>query len=452
MAPPSEQISVKECIAYGVGDTATNLVWRTLMVFLGFFYTDVFGISAAAVGTLMLVSRFGDGLSDLFMGVVADRTQTRWGKFRPWILWMAIPFGVMTVLTFTTPDLGSSGKLIYAYLTYNGLILVFTASNVPYSALMGVMSPDPAQRTRIASYRFVGAFVGALLTQGLNESLVNSFGQGDDTVGYRWTMILFAVIAVALFLWTFAGTKERVAPQPSEPLQLKRDLGDLFRNRAWWILFAIGLCFVGVMSLKQGATLYYFTYFLEAKPLAATYLVVGTVGALIGAALTGRFVAMWGRKTVMIGSFAILGLSSFAMYTVGREAATTVFALGFVTEFASGPIVTLFFAMLADAADFSEWKTGRRATGLVYSAGSLSFKFGSGVGGGLIGYVLASYGYEANATQSPEALEGIRLLMSVLPAAGAVVGITAFWFYPISERLLDEIKEALAEKRKVHPD
>lgn len=417
------------------------------MVFLGFFYTDVFGLSAAAVGTLMLVSRFGDGLSDLLMGIVADRTQTRWGKFRPWILWMAIPFGVMTVLTFTTPDLGSTGKLIYAYITYNGLILVFTASNVPYSALMGVMTPDPAQRTRIASYRFVGAFVGALLTQGLNESLVSSFGQGDDTVGYRWTMILFAIIAVSLFLWTFFGTKERVSPQPSQPLQLKRDLGDLMCNRAWWVLFGIGLCFVAIMSLKQGATLYYFTYFLEAKSLAATYLVVGTVGALIGAALTGKMVAWWGRKALVLGAFTVMGLASLAMYFVGRDSPTAVFVLGFLVEVASGPIVTLFFAMLADAADFSEWKNGRRATGLVYSAGSLSFKFGSGVGGGLIGYTLASSGYVANAAQSIEALDGIKLLMSVLPAAGCGLGIVAILLYPISDQRLEAIKSELATLR-----
>ena len=170
MTEESQRIPVAEKIAYGLGDTATNLVWRTLMVFLGFFYTDVFGLPSAAVGTLMLVSRFGDGISDLLMGAIADRTTTRWGKFRPWILWMAIPFGVMAVLTFTTPNLGDTGKLLYAYITYNGLILVFTASNVPYSAMTGVMSADPGERTKLSSYRFVGAFAGALLTQGLNRS------------------------------------------------------------------------------------------------------------------------------------------------------------------------------------------------------------------------------------------------------------------------------------------
>lgn len=447
MSEQSQRIPVAEKIAYGLGDTATNLVWRTLMVFLGFFYTDVFGLPAAAVGTLMLLSRFGDGISDLLMGAIADRTQTRWGKFRPWILWMAIPFGVMSVLTFTTPDLGDSGKLIYAYLTYNGLILVFTASNVPYSAMTGVMSADPAERTKLSSYRFVGAFAGALLTQGLNESLVGWFGQGDDTVGYRYTMILFAVLAVGLFLVTFAMTKERVKALPREKINLRQDLGDLLKNRAWLVLFAVGLCFVTLTTLKQGATMYYFTYFLGAKSLAAGYMIFGTVGALIGAAITGKLTERWGRKRVMLISFAVAGLSSLAMYMVGPGQTEWVFGLGFITEFATGPIVTLFFAMLADAADYSEWKTARRATGLFYSAGTLSFKFGSGVGGGLIGWVLGSYGYAANAEQTADSLYAIKLLMSVLPAVGAALGMAAFLFYPISEKLLGEIKAALAERR-----
>ncbi|WP_221029949.1 MFS transporter [Actomonas aquatica] len=441
-------LRVRECVAYGLGDTATNLVWRTLMVFLGFFYTDVFGLSAAAVGTLLLVSRFSDGLSDVVMGVIADRTETRWGKFRPWILWTAVPFGVLTVLTFTTPDLGDTGKLVYAYLTYNALILVFTASNVPYSAMTGVMSADPGERTRLSSYRFVGAFGGALLTQGLNEPLVRWFGGGDATEGYRWTMVLFATVAVGFFLVTFAMTKERVkAVATREPLQLRRDVADLLRNRPWLVLFALGLCFVTITTLKQGSTMYYFTYFLNSKALAGSYMVVGTVGALVGAALTGRLVKWWGRRRVVLGALAIMGLSCAAMYAVGREGTALVFGLGLITEAASGPVVTLFFSMLADAADFSEWKHRRRATGLVYSAGSLSFKFGSGVGGGLTGLVLASSGYAANLEQTPSALWGIKALMSVLPAVGCLVAFAAFWFYPLTDRKFAEIQAELAERR-----
>ena len=443
MPHTSQRIPIGERIAYGLGDTATNLVWRTLMVFLGFFYTDVFGLPAAAVGTLMLLSRFGDGLSDVFMGMVADRTQTRWGKFRPWILWMALPFGILTVLTFTTPDLGMTGKLVYAYITYNGLLLVFTASNIPYSAMTGVMSADSVQRTLLSSYRFVGAFLGALLTQGLNDVLVSRFGGGDPVVGYRYTMILFAVVAVVLFLITFAGTKERVTAPPREGIQIKDDFRDLFRNRAWLVLFGAGLSFVTLTTLKQGSTMYYFIYYMDAKSLAAAYMIVGTLGAMFGASLTGVLTSRWDARWVMKICFALAGLSCLAMYWVRGEDTVLIFALGFLMEMATGPIVTLFFAMLADAADFSEWKTHRRATGLVYSAGTLSMKFGSGVGGALIGWILASHGYVANAAQSAEALAGIRFLMSVGPTIAACAGFAIFSFYPITPALLLRIREAL---------
>jgi GPH family glycoside/pentoside/hexuronide:cation symporter len=443
MEPSQPRIPVGERIAYGLGDTATNLVWRTLMVFLGFFYTDVFGLPAAAVGTLMLLSRFGDGISDVVIGVLADRTQTRWGKFRPWILWMALPFGILTVLTFTTPDLGPTGKLVYAYITYNALLIVFTASNIPYSAMTGVMSSDPLQRTLLSSYRFVGAFLGALLTQGLNDILVQRFGGGDDVIGYKYTMMLFAGVAVVLFLITFAGTKERVEAPPRQKGQMRKDFLDLFHNRAWLILFGVGLTLVTLTTLKQGSTMYYFIYYMDAKSLAAAYMIVGTLGAMLGAALTGLMTRQWGNRRVIQASFILAGVSSLAMFGVQGDDIYLIFILGFLTEFATGPIITLFFSMLADAADYSEWKTHRRATGLIYSAGTVSIKFGSGIGGAVTWWILALTGYVANETQSAEALGGIRFLMSIGPALAAVVGLALFYFYPIGPTLLREIREAL---------
>ena len=274
------------------------------------------------------------------------------------------------------------------------------------------------------------------------------FGGGDDTVGYRWTMVSFAIVAAILFFVTFAMTKERVVAKPRPKLQLKEDILDLFGNRAWLTLFTVGLSFVTLTTLKQGATMYYFTYFLDAKALAAAYMVVGTIGALIGAALTGTLTERFGRKKVMLSSLALVGLSSLAMYWCGNKDTTAVFVLGFITEFGTGPIITLFFAMLADCADFSEWKTNRRATGLVYSAGTLSIKFGSGIGAALIGWVLASHGYAANTVQSADSLSAIRMLISTLPAAGAVVAAIAFMFYPLSDKLLREVKEALEKRRE----
>jgi GPH family glycoside/pentoside/hexuronide:cation symporter len=443
-----EKLPVREKIAYGLGDTAANLVWRTLMVFLPFFYTDVFGLSAAAVGTLLLVSRYGDGITDFIVGILADRGNTRWGKFRPWILFTAVPFGVLTVMTFTTPELGPTGKLIYAYVTYNALLIVFTANNVPYSALTGVISHSPQERTILTSYRFFFAFFGAILVQGFNTKLVGYFGQGDDVAGYRATMMLFAVVAVVLFIITFLGTKERVVTPKRNKLELKADLKDLLKNKPWMILFCVGLSFVTLTTLKQSVTMYYFSYYIGNISMAAVFMVISTLAALVGAVLAGPMSVRIGKKRLMRYSFILAGVSSAALYIAQPTDIILIFALSMLTEFATGPIVVLFFAMLADAADYSEWKNHRRATGLVYSAGTLSLKFGTGVGGALTGWTLTVVGYTANVAQTPESLMGIRLLISVIPAAAALLGLIAFHFYPIDEEMLDSIKNTLKSRHQ----
>lgn len=444
------RVGVWEKVAYGLGDTATNLVWRTLMVFLPIFYTDVFGLSAAAVGTLLLICRYWDGITDFLMGLIADRTNTRWGKFRPWILWSTIPFGITTVLTFTAVDVAEPWKLVYAYATYSALILAYTANNVPYSALTGVLSTDPAERTSISSYRFFFAFFGGLLTQGLNIPLVSLFGRGDDVAGYTWTMTLFAVVAVILLFITFASTRERVVPVVSEPGSLRSDVKLLLRNRPWLILFAIGLLFVTMTSLKQGVTMYYFKYYVGDTFLATSFMVTGLIAAMIGAAMTHRFAQLLGRKMLMQVCFGTALVSSALLYGVGAQEIMLMYVLSAVTEFATGPIVTLFFAMLGDAADWAEWKHSRRMTGLVYSAGTLSMKFGTGVAGALIGWILMAFGYVANVGQTGEALNGIRLLISVFPAAAAGLAISVFAFYPLGDALLARISEDLGQRRKAN--
>ncbi len=443
-----EKLSVVEKVGYGLGDTATNLVWRTLMVFLPIFYTDVFGITAAAVGTLLLVCRFWDGITDFIMGLIADRTETRWGKFRPWILWMAVPFGIMTILTFTTPNLSITGKLIYAYVTYSGLIVVFTASNVPYSALMGVMSPDPVERTSLSSYRFFFAFLGGLITQGLNIYLVEFFGHGNQMLGYKYTMMLFAVLSVLFFLITFLTTKERVKPPKNQNASLKQDFSDLIHNRPWIILFFLGVFFVTMTTLKQGVTMYYFKYYVGKVHLATGFMVTGLLAAMLGAALTERFTRILGRLGTMKASLLLAFFSSTLLFFPRAEDTVAIFTLSLLTEFSTGPIVTLFFAMLADSADYSEWRTNRRATGLVFSAGTLSLKFGTGIAGALIGWMLMIFGYAANGIQTAHTLLGIRLLISILPAVVALLALGVFAFYTIDDSLLKIIRVEL-ENRKL---
>lgn len=449
MSDTAPRISLLEKVGYGLGDTATNLVWRTLMVFLPIFYTDVFGLSAAAVGTLLLVCRYWDGITDFLMGLLADRTRTRWGKFRPWILWTAVPFGIMTVLTFTAVPLEEPWKLVYAYATYSGLILVFTANNVPYSALTGVLTPDPVERTTISSYRFFFAFFGGLLTQGLNIPLVQAFGGGDEVKGYTLTMILFAAVSVLLLFVTFATTRERVQPVIERSVSLRSDIRLLFANKPWLVLFAVGLLFVTMTTLKQSVTMFYFKYSVGDTGLAAAFMVSGLLAAMVGAALTPRLSAVLGRRVLMNACFVLALVTSLLLYWLPPRETIALFVLSGLTEFATGPIVALFFAMLGDAADFAEWHQRRRMTGLVYSAGTLSIKFGTGVAGALTGWVLTAFGYVANAVQTPEALTGIVVLISVLPAAAAALALAAFHFYPIDDQLLSRIQADLMARKGI---
>jgi GPH family glycoside/pentoside/hexuronide:cation symporter len=441
------RISIGEKVGYGLGDTAANLVWRTLMVFLPIFYTDVFGLSAAAVGTLLLVCRYWDGITDFIMGLIADRTSTKWGKYRPWILWTALPFGITTILTFTTPDLSYTGKLVYAYLTYSALIIIYTANNIPYAALMGVMSAEPEERTSLSSYRFIFAFLGGLITQGLNIYLVEFFGNGDKVKGYKYTMTLFAVMSIIFFLITFLSTKERIKTAPREKSSLKADIKDLFKNRPWIVLFFFGILYVAYTTLKYSTLMYYFTYYVGNVKLATAYMIIGLLAAMIGVSTT-RIVTHWWGKKMVVNIFMILGLiTSVLFYFCTPNTIVLIFVLGSLSEFLAAPVVALFFSMLADTADYSEWKNGRRATGLVFSAGTVAMKFGSGIAGAVTGGTLMVFGYVANTVQTPESLFGIRLLMSLLPALAALAIIILFQFYRIDENLLKQIEGDLIKQR-----
>jgi GPH family glycoside/pentoside/hexuronide:cation symporter len=441
------RISIGEKVGYGLGDTAANLVWRTLMVFLPIFYTDVFGLSAAAVGTLLLVCRYWDGITDFIMGLIADRTSTKWGKYRPWILWTALPFGITTILTFTTPDLSYSGKLVYAYLTYSALIIIYTANNIPYAALMGVMSSEPEERTSLSSYRFIFAFLGGLITQGLNIYLVEFFGNGDKVKGYKYTMTLFAVMSIIFFLITFLSTKERIKAAPKKKSSLKADIKDLFKNKPWIVLFFFGILYVAYTTLKYSTLMYYFTYYVGNVKLATAYMIIGLLAAMIGASTT-RFVTHWWGKKMVVNMFMILGfITSILFYFCTPNTILLIFVLGTLGEFFAAPVVTLFFSMLADTADYSEWKNGRRATGLVFSAGTVAMKFGSGIAGAATGWILMTFGYVANTIQTAEALLGIRLLMSLFPALTALAIILLFQFYRIDENLLKQIEGDLIKQR-----
>ncbi len=443
-----EKLGIGEKIGYALGDTSANIAWRALTTFLFVFYTDVFGISAAAAGLLLLITRLSDGVTDVVMGMIADRTETKYGKFRPWILWTAVPFGVMLVLTFSTPDFGPTGKLVWAYATYILLTLLYTANNVPYSALMGVMTSDPQERTSLSGFRFAGAYFGGIIAQGLLIYLVLWLGQGDENVGYQKSMYVMAAMMVGFLMITFFTTKERVKTPKKEKSSIANDLKDLVTNKPWLILLIVGFLFVTFNSIKQGITVIYFKRYIGSEMLAASYMVILLVASMIAALVTTPLARYFGKRNLFIIVMIFSGITTGLLYFAGPEDVTLVFVLGTLAEFGAGIMPVLFFAMLGDSADYSEYHHGRRATGLIYSAGTFAMKFGGGVAGAVIGFILGSYGYVGtDETTMAGAIPGVKLLMSWVPGIFMVLAVVAMIIYPLTPSKMNEIEAELELKR-----
>lgn len=447
MSIESVKIPVKEKIGYGLGDTASNFFFQMFVNFLLFFYTDVFGIPAAAAGTMFLLTRIWDTINDPIMGVIADRTETKWGKFRPYLIWIVIPFAIIGVLTFTTPNLSVTGKIIYAYITYTLMMMAYTAINIPYSALMGVISPNSLERTSLSSYRFVLAFVGAFVVQGLTLPLVGFFGKGDQAKGFQFTMILYSILAVILFLITFATTKERVHPPKDQKTSLKNDLKDLIHNQPWIVLFFLGIFALSYVSIRSGSIMYYFKYYLGRESLASAFMVSGTVGVIIGVMLTEYLSKKFGKRNLYMILMGATSILTILFYFIQADQIFLIFAMNILISLIIGPTVPLIWAMYADTADYSEWKYGRRATGLVFSAATFAQKFGWTIGGALAGWLLAYFGFKANMVQSVSTQDGIRLMMSIIPAIGSILATIAAIFYKIDEPLMKRIEMELAERK-----
>ena len=449
MNTQKQTISIKEKIGYGVGDTASCLYFQTFSMFLMYFYTDTFGISAAAVGTMFLATRIWDTFNDPIMGMIADRTNSRWGKFRPWILWMIIPYAISGVLLFITPNISLIGKLVYAYITYTLVTMTYTAINIPYGALMGVMSSNPDQRTQLSSFRFLGAFSGNIIIQGSLIYLVTFFGQGNRQIGYPLAMGFFALVASGLWLYTFLSTRERIQPPKDQQTKIKQDLHDLIKNRPWLILCIMGVLTLIWVSLRNGAMMYYFNYYVGDEKKAAPFLVVGTIFSLAGVSSTTFIARLVGGKKK---AFIVLSLANAALTGIFFLAKPTDFWLMYSSHilgsFVGGPLMPLTWSMFADTADYAEWKFNRRATGLIFSAGTFSQKMGWTVGGAIAGWVLAAFHYQPNVAQTEEALVGIRLMMSILPAIGSLLVVGASFFYNLTERKLEVIEAELIERRK----
>ena len=461
MENSATKVTLKEKIGYGLGDAASSIFWKLFGMYLLFFYTDVFGMPAAAVGTMFLITRIWDSLVDPVVGILADRTRTRWGRFRPFILWFAVPFGVLGILTFTTPDFGMTGKIVWAYVTYTLMMMVYSTVNVPYASLLGVISPDPDTRTELSSYRMIFAFLGSILVLTFIEPLVHYFSRfGGQAAGWQYAVTLFAIITVLFFFCTFRWTRERVIPVRMEKNSLKEDVSDLYRNRPWWILFAAGGGALIFNSIRDGAAAYYFKYYVEAArsetglgftglsfSLTTLYLVLGQAANILGIILVVPVSKRIGRKMAYLWAMAGAAVLSVLFFFAGPNDVWMMMGLQVLISMCAGSIFPLLWSMYADTADWSEVNTGRRATGLIFSASSMSQKLGWTFGGAVTGWLLAYFGFEANTTQTPEALNGIRMMLSLLPAASAVLGVVFISIYPLSEKKINEIQNKLKKLR-----
>jgi GPH family glycoside/pentoside/hexuronide:cation symporter len=449
MTTDSSRLSAKEKLGYGLGDTASHFVWDMVGFWILIFYTDTFGISAAAAGTIMLIARFWDMASDPLMGVISDRTRTRWGKFRPYILWMAVPYGVLAVLAFSTPDLGQTGKVIYAAVTYLLLMTAYTAINLPYSSLGAVMTSDSYERTSLNTYRFICAFIGQLIVSGLALTLAHTFGGGDSARGYRLTVTLFAVIAFVLFLITFFTTKERIQPPRSQQDSLKQDLRILFRNRPWIILATVGIISFVMFALQNLSMAFYFKYYVGREESVQLFNVVGSVALIVALPISKPLAERFGKRNVFIGSSILSGTFFSLLYLPGADSVGWLYTLNVLGKMAYAPAVPLLWTMIADAADYGEWTSGRRATGLFFSAATFAQKGGWGIGGALAGWLLAGFGYvEQAAQQTALAITGIKLLISVFPGLLYISCAFVLIFYTIDQATCDTMKRELDERRE----
>jgi glycoside/pentoside/hexuronide:cation symporter, GPH family len=459
------RLTFREKAGYSLGDMASNIYFQIFIAFLPIFYTDVFGISAAAVGTMLLVTRIWDAVNDPLMGMIADRTHSRWGKFRPYIAGMCVPFAVIGVLTFTTPDLSDSAKLIYAYVTYVLLGMLYTAVNVPYSALMGVITPSSAERTQVSSFRFVAAFGGQLIVSSFTLGLVLWLGGGSEQLGWSLTMVLYGGLVVVLLLGTFHLTRERVQPPSEQRIRIRDDLKDLTRNLPWLLIGAATIFQLTYIVMRASSIPYYFRYYIGERPftllgydmnltyegLTSAFLTTGTMATLAGALLAGVLASRIDKKQVYSLSLIASAALACPFFFLGPEDIVWMFLLIVIGSLFLGFVSVLQWAIYTDCADYGEWKFGRRATGLIMAASLFALKTGLALGGAAVGWILATYGFVPLVEQTDEALTGIRLLMSFYPALFGFIGGLIMLFYPLKSKLMVQIESDLAARRGSDP-
>ncbi|NHZ41934.1 MFS transporter [Massilia sp. CCM 8693] len=444
MATP---LPLREKISYGLADMGFNFYWANIATFLMMFYTDVYGISAAAAASMMFVIKIVNAFTDPLIGAVADRTSTRFGKFRPYLVWMALPLAGAGVLTYTTPHLGADGKLAWAYGTYLLMMVCYTCINIPYNALSGVMSAEPQERSTINGLRFIFAFAGSMLVTAATPAMVGWLGGGDEQRGWQLTMLAWGVLASLLFAATFFNTRERIAPPPRQQTRVRDDLRDLAGNRPWMVLFFLALIIMVSITLRTTTAAYYFKYVVVRPELLASFLPAYMAAAAAGAALTPVMTRFVDKKTLMMVLMSLTALLSAAFFFVGPEQITAMYALQIALGLVLGPKSPLAFSMYADTADYNEWRNGRRATAMTFAAATFSQKLGTALAVAVIGMVFTQLGYVPNAAQSSGSQAGIVWLMSIIPAVFALLAVAVMFFYNLDSGKLRQIQADLSARK-----
>jgi glycoside/pentoside/hexuronide:cation symporter, GPH family len=443
-----QTLSFAEKLGYSLGDLAANFVFQAMLALQLDFYTHTFGLSPAQAGTMFLVVGLSVAFLNPVMGVIADRTSTKWGKFRPWLLWTALPFGVICVLAFTTPNFSPGAKLIYAWVVYILLRVVYTVNNVPYASLNAVMTSDPDERTSISTYRQIAANSAGFIIASLAIPMVRFFGHGNDAVGYQLTMGLLSVLSIIFFIVAFATTRERIQPNPQQKSSLTQDLSDLFSNGPFIVLFMATLFYFAAIVVRGSVMLPYFRFVSGNVNLFSWFNGFGLASLLIGVACSTAVSKRLGKRVLFIVSMTLAGVFSAALLVIPSTATVVIIGTEVLRQFAFGLSGPLIWSMMGDVADYGEWKTGRRASGTVTSAVVFALWAGLALGGAIAGWLLSGYGFVSQAdVQTPRAQSGILLTASVYAGMAFVAAAVSMFFYPINREKNQQIADELTARR-----
>lgn len=441
----ANKLSAKEKLGYGLGDTASNIVFQVVANFMLIFYTDVFGISAAAAGTLLLVVRIFDAVTDPLMGGIADRTRSRFGSYRPYLLYLAVPYGIVAIMAFYVPDFSEGGKLVYAYISYAAMMFLYTCINIPYAALGGVLTSDTKERASLQSYRFSMAMTGLILVVAGMPLMVDWFGQGDKAAGYQYSMMVLATIAVVCFLACFKLTAEKQPPAPVDKNRsIYGDFFSLFKNDQWALISIVSVFLLTLVALRGSVTPHYVKYYLGDESLTASFMTLGGIASVLGAACTILFSKHVDNKKLFIAGLAVGIVAHVLLFILPSDQVTLIYLVFIVANFAHMVVTPILFCMVADTVDYGTLKMGRRIMAMTFSGHLLAIKLGFAIGGALAGWILAAYHYQPNQLQTEEMLQGILIAFAAIPALLLAISLILILRYKLTADYLQKIQDKLA--------